>query len=102
LIFIKVYFASRVDIIHLYPFAAGVWIFQGGSIMKIQQIREIAREHGVDPGKTTDKIELIRAIQHNEGNFDCFATAYEGVCDRDDCLWREDCFESARRGRLVA
>ena len=63
--------------------------------MKIRKIREIARDQGLEPG-TAEKAELIRAIQRQEGNFDCFATAYDGVCDQGGCLWREDCFAAAR------
>ena len=62
--------------------------------MKIQRVREIARNQGLEPGKA-EKIELIRAIQIKEGNFDCFATAYDGVCDQIGCQWREDCFAAA-------
>ena len=43
--------------------------------MKIQRVREIARNQGLEPGKA-EKVELIKAIQRKEGNFDCFATAY--------------------------
>ncbi|HEX9626724.1 MAG TPA: hypothetical protein VGA00_07290 [Acidiferrobacterales bacterium] len=64
--------------------------------MKLQKLRAIAQERGVAPGKH-DKIELIRMIQRTEGNFDCFATARDGVCDQTGCLWREDCFEQARK-----
>ena len=63
--------------------------------MKIQKIREIARHQGLEPGKA-EKVELIRAIQRQEGNFDCFATAHDGVCDQGGCLWRADCFAAAR------
>lgn len=66
--------------------------------MKLQKLREIAEEHGVKPGKA-DKIQLIRMIQRTEGNFDCFATAWDGVCDQVACLWRDDCFDLAQRGR---
>ena len=66
--------------------------------MKIQKIREFARHQGLEPGKA-EKVELIRAIQRKEGNFDCFATAHEGVCDQGDCLWRTDCFAAARSSR---
>jgi hypothetical protein len=41
---------------------------------------------------------LIKAIQIKEGNFDCFATAYGGVCDQTGCRWREDCFAAVRSG----
>ncbi len=63
--------------------------------MKIRKIREIARDQGLEPGKA-EKTELIRTIQRQEGNFDCFATACDGVCDQGGCLWREDCFAAAR------
>lgn len=67
--------------------------------MKIQQIRDIARERGLNPGRL-GKVELIRAIQRDEGSFDCFATTYNGVCDQYQCLWREDCFATARRAAV--
>ena len=66
--------------------------------MKIQRVREIARERGLQPGKA-EKEELIKAIQRQEGNFDCFATAGDGRCDQTGCRWRDDCFAAARSGR---
>lgn len=63
--------------------------------MKMQQILDIARRRGLQPGRL-GKTELVRAIQRAEGNFDCYATAYDGVCDQYQCLWREDCFAAAR------
>lgn len=63
--------------------------------MKIQRVREIARERGLDPGKA-EKVELIKAIQRQEGNFDCFAGACDGRCDQTGCRWRDDCFVAAR------
>lgn len=64
--------------------------------MKIQQIRESARSFGIDAG-SLDKTHLIRLIQLNEGNFDCFATASEGICDQSECAWRDDCFAAAQK-----
>jgi hypothetical protein len=64
------------------------------NIMKMEDVRTIAKSHGIKPNHLS-KPELIRAIQTDEGNFDCFATAYGGECDQVDCIWREDCFESA-------
>ncbi len=68
------------------------------TIMNLQEIRNIARAHGVKPGKL-DKEHLIKTIQIAEGNFDCFATASDGVCDQTGCIWREDCFAMAARKR---
>ena len=64
--------------------------------MKMQEIRGIAVRTGVT-GSHRNKRDLVRAIQRTEGNFDCFATDPAGLCDRTDCLWREDCPPTARR-----
>ena len=63
--------------------------------MKLEEIRSIAKSHSINPGKLS-KTELIKSIQTDEGNFDCFATAYDGVCDQMNCIWREDCFAAAQ------
>lgn len=63
--------------------------------MNVSQIQSIARAKGVKPGKLT-KVELVRAIQREEGYFDCFAKAYAGECDQINCIWREDCLKLAR------
>lgn len=69
--------------------------------MKMQQIRSIAKEHGVKSGRLS-KINLIHEIQRTEGNFDCFGTAYDGYCDQHGCLWRVDCFAAAKAARRAA
>ena len=43
------------------------------------------------------KVDIVRAVQRKEGNFDCFATAYEVVCSPNDCLWRDDCIATSAR-----
>ena len=63
--------------------------------MKLEDVRSIAKSHSINPGKLS-KTELIKSIQVDEGNFDCFATAHGGVCDQVGCSWREDCFAAAR------
>jgi hypothetical protein len=64
--------------------------------MNISQIQSIARGKGIKPDKMK-KQDLIRAIQRQEGAFECFATAYDGVCDQPVCAWRKDCFIAARK-----
>ena len=64
--------------------------------MNMQEIRNLARKAGIKPGKLK-KVELVRSFQSQEGNFDCFATANEGICSQEDCLWREDCFSMAKK-----
>jgi hypothetical protein len=67
--------------------------------MKLEDVRSIAKSRGIHPAKLS-KTRLIKTLQIGEGNFDCFATATAGECDRRDCMWRADCFEAAARGEL--
>jgi hypothetical protein len=67
--------------------------------MKLEEVRTIAKVHNIKPGHLS-KIDLIRTIQVEEGNFDCFGTAYSGVCDQVGCIWRGDCFAAAHTGEL--
>jgi len=64
--------------------------------MNLQELRVLAQNHGLKPRKIKRR-ELIRAIQRHEGNFDCYATAYDGFCDQSGCLWRRGCFQEAKR-----
>lgn len=68
--------------------------------MLMQQIREIARDRGLKPGKKS-KAELIHLIQEAEGNTPCFATATVLECGQDGCLWREDCLASQRKAHAA-
>jgi hypothetical protein len=65
--------------------------------MNLTEVRSIAKQQGVIPGKHT-KSALIRLVQSNEGNFDCYASAVASECDQGGCSWRADCFEAARTG----
>lgn len=65
--------------------------------MKLEVVRTIAKSHGIHTGKRS-KNDLVKAIQSDEGSFNCFATAYAGECDQGECLWRDDCFEAAKSG----
>jgi len=58
--------------------------------MNMKEIKEIAAERGVMPGKMR-KAELIRAIQKAEDNPECFAIGLLAHCVEYDCLWRGDC-----------
>ena len=59
--------------------------------MKMQELREKAKEFGLKTGRMK-KVDLIRAIQSEEGNTPCFKTT-DTSCDQVDCLWRNDCFK---------
>jgi hypothetical protein len=58
--------------------------------MTVKKIKDLAKIKGIKVGNMK-KENIIRAIQRAEGNFDCFGTAKDGVCDQLNCLWREDC-----------
>ena len=64
--------------------------------MQMQEIRNMAKLLGVKTSRLS-KVELVRQIQIAEGNFECFATALDGSCDRQDCIWRDDCFTSVKK-----
>ncbi len=58
--------------------------------MNLTEIKAIARERGVKCGKL-NKTELIRAMQRQEGNPECFNTGQVHTCGQDGCLWRSAC-----------
>lgn len=64
--------------------------------MQVQEIRDKAKSMGLKTSRLS-KVELVRQIQSAEGNFECFATALDGICDRPDCVWRNDCFTAAKK-----
>lgn len=64
--------------------------------MKLDEIRVIAQKRGIKAGKL-NKTQLIRAIQRDEGNHECFATDVGGTCDQSACLWRGDCSTTAQK-----
>lgn len=70
--------------------------------MELWRIRKIAKRMGVSHRWGMEKQELVRAIQRAEGNFDCFGSAMEGVCDQAACLWRQDCFAEAAVGKKAS
>jgi len=58
--------------------------------MKLEQIKEMAKQHGIKVGKMK-KAELVRAIQSAEGNNACFEAGQASECGQEECLWRPDC-----------
>lgn len=64
--------------------------------MNIQEVRELAKDYSVKTAQM-NKMQLIQEIQLSEGNFNCFASAYDGECDQMNCKWREDCFTTAKK-----
>ncbi len=58
--------------------------------MTLNEIKDIARIHNIKAGKVK-KSELVRSIQHAEGNEQCFESGKASHCGQDSCLWRADC-----------
>ena len=58
--------------------------------MKIEEIKEIAKQHNIKTGKAK-KSDLVRTIQHAEGNEQCFDSGKVAQCGQERCAWREDC-----------
>ena len=58
--------------------------------VKIEQVREKAKELGVKTGRVT-KTELIRCIQLAEGFNPCFDTGKADWCGQYECCWRPAC-----------
>lgn len=62
--------------------------------MKLEEVRSIAKSRGIPLGKAK-KAELIRMIQRDEGNLECFATVRNAECNQVECCWRADCFSAS-------
>lgn len=41
--------------------------------------------------------EIIRLIQTAHGQGACYATPINGECGKPECVWRNDCFDEARK-----
>lgn len=62
-----------------------------GGIMTVQEMKDIARQRGLNVGSKKKKLDIVRAIQKEEGNNDCFMSEWSSACGQSECLWREDC-----------
>lgn len=60
------------------------------SMVKLEEIKEIAQQRGIKAGKMK-KSELVRAIQSAEGNEPCFEAGKAASCDQAGCSWRVIC-----------
>ena len=63
--------------------------------VNMQTIRNIAKERGLKSSRL-NKAALIRTIQLDEGNFDCFGSIVD-YCDQQQCSWRDDCVASSSK-----
>jgi hypothetical protein len=57
--------------------------------MKMKEVRAKAKALRIKI-RGVKKSDLVKQIQKQEGNFDCFGTAKD-YCDQWNCCFREDC-----------
>ena len=60
--------------------------------MNMTAVREKAKVLGIKPGRMK-KVDLIRAIQNQEGYNACFKTHMDH-CEQSSCCWRADCLSA--------
>jgi len=58
--------------------------------MKLDDVKKIAKDRGI-PIKNMKKTDIIRTIQRDEGNIDCYNTDSSDTCGQLSCIWRDDC-----------
>ncbi len=58
--------------------------------MRLSEVEKKAKNMGIKDTWKYSKKELIKAIQRQEGNNQCFNTVKSG-CPELACCWREDC-----------
>jgi hypothetical protein len=58
--------------------------------MKFQDIQKLAKNMGINAFRMK-KIDLIRSIQREENNIECYGTPRVDHCGEMSCLWRSDC-----------
>ena len=63
--------------------------------MTHEEVHTIVEQHQIEFGGLS-RNEIIRKIQLKKGQFDCFATAYDGECKYAGCQWRNECFAAAK------
>lgn len=58
--------------------------------MNISEVKAKAKELGILISNKK-KDNLIREIQLEEGNINCYGTHRVSCCNENNCLWRTDC-----------
>jgi len=59
--------------------------------MNISEVRERAKQAGVETTARMKKADIIRTIQRMEGNNDCYGSENRMQCQEMECCWRKDC-----------
>ncbi|MFH1458686.1 MAG: SAP domain-containing protein [Candidatus Omnitrophota bacterium] len=61
-------------------------------MMRLADIEKKAKGVGIKDTWKHSKKDLIRMIQRQEGNFQCFGTVVKS-CGQMACCWRTDCIK---------
>jgi hypothetical protein len=64
--------------------------------MRLEEIRGIAKKMGIAAYRIK-KTDLVRTIQREEHNIECYGTKRVDVCQEPSCLWRSDCLSLNNR-----
>ena len=58
--------------------------------MRFQDIQKMAKGMDINTYRMK-KTDMIRAIQREENNIQCYGTHRVDICEEEACLWRGDC-----------
>ena len=58
--------------------------------MRFQDIQKMAKGMDINTYRMK-KTDMIRAIQSEENNIECYGTDRVDTCEEGACLWRDDC-----------
>jgi hypothetical protein len=58
--------------------------------MRFQDIQKMAKGMDINTYRMK-KTDMIRAIQREENNIECYGTDRVDICEEEVCLWRDDC-----------
>ena len=65
--------------------------------MNINEVKTRAITVGIERTGRMKKAELIRLIQRQEGNNDCYGSENRMECQEIGCCWRADCLTKNAR-----
>ena len=58
--------------------------------MQFREMQKKAKNMGMNTFQM-NKTEIIRSIQREENNIDCYGSPRAEFCNERACLWRNDC-----------
>ena len=65
--------------------------------MNFNEIKRMAKGMGINTFGIK-KLDVIRAIQREENNIECYGTQRVDICHEDACLWRNECISLNHSG----